>query len=97
MSSSIKCPKCRTWNHDEDCCLSCGKVLNLDLERALAAKKKRIEQENKPKNWYELYYERIKKSDNIVDKIIYYAIQSVVVSFMLFASVMLAIVAFGPG
>jgi hypothetical protein len=97
MSSSIKCPKCKTWNHDEDRCLSCGEVLNLDLQRAIVAESKRIEQANRPKDWYELYYDRIKASDKTSDRVMYYIINSVGISLVLFVTGLLAIVAFGPG
>lgn len=96
-SSAIKCPNCQTWNYDLDYCSNCNHLLNPAIHRQQEAEKRWQEYKNRPKDVFDLYFERIKTSDKVGDKIAYFFFRSA--WFLLIAIVLvgLSIAAVGPG
>jgi hypothetical protein len=97
MSSLIKCPKCKQWSEDSDYCLFCNELLNATMQREREIEVEREAYRNRPKDAFDLYLERIKTSDKVLDKFAYFFLQSAWWTFVLVATGGLAFAALGPG
>ncbi len=97
MANSIKCPKCRIWNDDKDYCTECGQLLSFEIQRAQEDEQKRQAEANRPKDKFDLFYIKIKNSDRLLDKILYYLLQSIWFLLIALATMGLGFAAFGPG
>jgi hypothetical protein len=97
MSSLIKCPKCSTWNENRDYCSQCNELLNAEIRREENAKKQWEEYQSRPKDAFDLYFERIKNSDKPLDKFMHIIFRSAWVLLILLVLTGLAVAAVGPG
>ena len=97
MSSLIKCPKCSTWNENLDYCKICNELINSEMLREREAQRQLKEYRNRPKDVFDLYFERIKTSDEPMDRIMYFLLRSAWFLLIALALAGLAVAALGPG
>lgn len=55
-----KCLNCGTWNNDEKYCKQCGEAVHPEEIVLVEAKAKRLAEENKPKDKFEIFAEKCK-------------------------------------
>ncbi len=94
MASSIKCPKCQTWNDDSDYCSNCNELLNYQIKREQEWEAKKAAQ---PKDKIDVYIERLKTSDKAIERALYWAMKSVWFLVIGFAVSVILFTALGPG
>ncbi len=97
MTDSIKCPKCQTWNENRDYCSQCNHLLNFEIQRTKEAEAKRIAYENRPLDKVDLFFLKIKTSNKLSDKILYWLFQSAWYGVIALATGALLFAALGPG
>ena len=66
-----KCLNRGTWNNDEKYCTNCGSPIDPKEIKRLDDEKKRIEEENKPKDKFDLFVEKMKNHQSIFVRILY--------------------------
>lgn len=96
MSISKKCPQCGTWNGDVDYCAKCNHLFSFAILRELE-EKKRSSEEKDERNFFERYLDQLRPARNPIVKLWYYALNSIYLVIYLAISLILAIVALGPG
>lgn len=94
MSSQIKCPKCQTWNTNQDYCTACNTLLNYTIERENAHQKSVDEFNNRPQN---PWLEKCKNSANPLLRAVYYVAYSSWLLFLIVTTLSLTVLVFGPG
>ncbi|AEE53288.1 hypothetical protein [Haliscomenobacter hydrossis] len=97
MPKLIKCPSCQTWNENQDYCSNCKHLLSLDIQRVQEQEKLEQEEQQRPLTRFSNYLARLKKSDNPIDRIKYTVLNSAWLMFLIFVTVMIAMVALAPG
>ena len=97
MSATIKCPNCKTWNEGKDYCSNCNQLLNFKIQREQTDFEKEIARKNRPKDKIDLYFLDLKNSPIVWKQRLYMVFQGIGILFFLFATAMIAIVAFTPG
>ncbi len=76
-----KCLSCGTWNQNEDFCKQCGNPISpLEINRADAFRKKLIE-EQKPKDAFDRFAEKLKNHRYLTIRIFYKIGYSITVLF----------------
>jgi hypothetical protein len=92
-----KCPKCGTWNGNEDHCTNCGELLNYTLIRKKEDEKRVKEFSTRPPDSIDRFLNTFKNSSFILVRMVYYILYGVWFMFALIISGILYIVAAGPG
>ncbi len=85
MATERKCPKCQTWNKDEDFCLQCGEVLSPQIieERREEVREKR---RYRPPSKFEEFINRWQNSRYWLLRMIYKILYTIGVIFFAIAS-----------
>lgn len=97
MPKLTKCPQCQTWNENQDYCSNCKHLLSLDIQREQELEKLEQEELQRPLTRFSNYLARLKKSDSPIDRVKYTVLNSAWLMFLIFVTVMIAMVALAPG
>jgi hypothetical protein len=97
MSHNIKCPKCKTWNENQDYCTNCNEILNQALRTKIEWEQREAEYQNRPKGTFDVWLETMKVSDKIWQRAVYKMLQSAWFLFLAGVMGMLGFALLGPG
>jgi uncharacterized membrane protein YvbJ len=97
MSISRKCPKCSTWNGDNDYCTSCGHLLNYAMQLEQEERDRSEAKRNRIPDPLEQFFIRWKASKNILVRVAYYIVFSIWFVLFAFFSFLMSIIFLGPG
>lgn len=86
MAIERKCPKCNTWNKDEDYCTQCGTVLSPQIIEEKREEEREKRRSNVPPSKFDLFLERWKHSKYLPLRILYHIIYGITVTFIAIAS-----------
>ncbi len=85
MATERKCPRCQTWNKDEDYCVNCGEVLSpkiIEEKREEERKKRRY----RPPTKFDKFIENWKNSRFWLLRVLYQVLYTIGVVFVAIAS-----------
>lgn len=85
MATERKCPKCKTWNKDEDYCLQCNTLLSpqiIEQEREIEREKRRY----RAPNAFDRFILRWKNSKYLLLRVLYKVLHTIGVIFFAVAS-----------
>ncbi len=97
MTVSRKCPKCATWNGDNDYCTSCNHLLNYQMQLEQEDKQRAIDKKNRIPDPLEEFFLKWKASKWILVRLGYHIVYSIWFAIFAFFSFMMAIIFLGPG
>lgn len=86
MGVERKCPKCQTWNQDNDLCSQCGELLSPEL---IEIKREEIREEirqNTPLPPLDIFLAKWKNSRFWILRILYKILRTIAVIFLAIAS-----------
>lgn len=97
MSVSRKCPKCNTWNDDNDYCSNCGHLLNYAMQLQKEEQERTEARKQRIPDPLEQFFQRWKASRNVLIRAAYYVVYSVWFLLFAFFSLLMSIILLGPG
>lgn len=86
MSVQRKCPKCNTWNGNEDYCTVCNELLNPILIEDLREEKREARRQNVAPSRLDLFIDRWKHSRFLVLRILFRILYAIGFTFIAIAS-----------
>ncbi len=97
MSISRKCPKCGTWNGDNDYCTSCSHLLNYQMQLEQEDKERDEKKKQIIADPLEKFFLRWKASKWLAMRVAYHIFYSIWFAFFAFMSFILGLILLGPG
>lgn len=97
MTISRKCPKCSTWNGDNDYCTNCNHLLNYQMQLEQEDKERDEKKKQIIPDPLEKFFLKWKASNWMVVRVAYYIFYSIWFAFFAFMSFILWLILMGPG
>ncbi len=92
-----KCPKCHTWNTDNDYCTNCNELLNHQIRLKEAEQARQTEWDNRKLDKIDATIKRMQYSKYAVVRILFYFVYSVWMIIFWISSFFITMIAMGPG
>lgn len=97
MSISRKCPKCGTWNGDNDYCTNCNHLLNYQMQLEQEDKQREEDYKKRIPDPLEKFFLKWKGSQWVLARITYHIVYSVWFALFAFFSFIMGLIFLGPG
>ena len=97
MPVERKCPKCNTWNKEEDHCNNCGEPISPRQLEKNRMEKLKAKEEAKVPSKMDIFLDKLKKHQNPFVKILYALLSSVWAVYMFLLGIILYLAAATPG
>ncbi len=97
MTTSRKCPNCKSWNTGVDYCTSCNHLLNYQIRLEQEQEQRESDWRNREKDKMDIYLAKFKNSSFWPVKALYYVLYSIWFILFTLVSFFIYMVAAGPG
>lgn len=97
MSLSRKCPKCSTWNGENDYCTNCNHLLNYQMQLEQEDKARDEKKKQVIPDPLEKFFLRWKAHKSLPVRIAYHIFYSIWFAIFAFYSFIMALILFGAG